>query len=216
MRHDWPAPLLKRLNNSLEHWLRARGIADEKPMPSAHDRRTPPEPRHVGHRDHTALQLISHMVKARMTQKAVPNLDECGRYLQGHILSEEYRHMRERGLRILDVTLGGYRFDPAVEEQIVQQWRTAWHANATGERAHVEQLEVLAMESGRQMALLEHAKKLAGALQSEPTPSIPSALKILLHASHAEILTDERLHGRGTAELASLTELSKWVEAPGD
>jgi hypothetical protein len=114
------------------------------------------------------------------------------------------------------VTLGGYRFDPAVEGQIVQQWQSAWLANASSERDHVEQLEVLAAESGRQRALLEHASVLGTALQSEPATSLPTALKVLFQASRNEILADERLHGRGGAELNSLDELARWVESPAD
>jgi hypothetical protein len=216
VRHDWPAPLIGRFNKSLERWLEARGITEEKAVDGTHSRSTPTETRQQGGHEYTALQVIAHMVRARMTQAAVPNLDECGRYLKGHVLSEEYKRLRERGLRVLDVTLGGYRFDPAVETQIVQQWRTAWHANATNERVHVEQLEVLATESGKQMALLEHARVLGAAIRAEPAPSIPAALKILLKASRAEILTDERSHGRGSAELSSLAELTKWVEGQGN
>jgi hypothetical protein len=103
-----------------------------------------------------------------------------------------------------------------VERQIVQQWKSAWLANASSERDHVEQLEVLAAESGRQRSLLEHAAALGKALQSEPAASIPAALKILVQASHNEILTDDRLHGRGSTELNSLVELARWVDSPGD
>jgi len=156
------------------------------------------------------------MVKCRMTQASVAILDDSGRYRKSHAPSEEFRRLRERGLRILDVTLGGYRFDPAVEGQIVQQWRSAWLANASSERDHVEQLEVLAVESGRQRALLEHAAVLGKALQAAPVASVPAALKTLVQASHTEILTDERLHGRGSTELNSLAELAKWLDTPGD
>jgi len=214
VRRNWPARVLWRFNNSLERWIEARGSRDEEIRDSVFALKPDVQIRQMAGRQYTALQIAAHMVKARMTQAAVPILDECGRCLKGHVLSEEYKRLRERGLRILDVTLSGYRFDPAVEEQIVQQWRTAWLSNATSERAHVEQLEVLAAESGKQRALLEHAKVLEKAMRTESPASIPAALRILLQASHNEILTDERLHGRGSTELNALSELSKWVESP--
>ena len=167
-------------------------------------------------REYTALQIIAHMVKCRMTQASVAVLDDLGTIVKSHVPSEEFKRLSERGLRILDVTLGGYRFDPAVEGQIVHQWKSAWLANASSERDHVEQLEVLAAESGRQRALLEHAVILGRALQSEPAASVPAALKTLVQAAHNEILTDERLHGRGGIELNSLAELARWVDSPGD
>jgi hypothetical protein len=214
VRRNWSARVLWRFNNSLERWIEARGSRDEEIRDSLFALKPAVQIRKMAGGQYTALQIAAHMVKARMTQAAVPILDECGRCLKGHVLSEEYKRLRERGLRILDVTLSGYRFDPAVEEQIVQQWRTAWLSNATSERAHVEQLEVLAAESGKQRALLEHAKVLEKAMRTESPASIPAALRILLLASHNEILTDERLHGRGSTELNALSELSKWVESP--
>ena len=216
VRRNWPARLLWRFNNSLGHWLQTKGIAEDKEATSGYVHGPPAVVRQPAGREYTALQVIGHMVKARMMQAAVPILDECGRCIKGHVLSEEYKRLRERGLRILDVTLGGYRFDPGFEEQIVQQWRSAWFANATGERGDVEQLEVLAAESGRQKALLEHASVLGRALQAESAASMPAALKALLQASHSELLTDERLHGRGTPEIDGLSALSKWLESPAN
>jgi len=213
VRRNWPARLLWRFNNSMEHWLQAKGIGEEDATGGGYADRSPVEVRQVAGREYTGAQIIAHMVKARMMQAAVPILDECGRSVKGHVLSEEYKRLRERGLRILDVTLGGYRFDPGVEEQIVRQWRSAWFANATGERGRVEQLEALAAESGRQKALLEHASVLGRALITEPAASIPAVLRVLLQASHSELLTDERLHGLGRPELNLLSELSNWVES---
>jgi hypothetical protein len=212
LRRNWLARLLWRLNNAVERRLQTPGGAQPENTARPQARRVAvssgPIPRH----NLTALQVIAQMVRARMMQEHVPILDECGRYLKGHAVSEEFRHLRDRGLRILDVVLGGYRFDPAVEEQLVQQWRTAWLGNATVERANVEHLEVLAAESGRQKALLEHAMILGRALRTEAPPSIPEAVKVLLHASHDEILADERLHGTGSRELMALLEIMKWVE----
>jgi hypothetical protein len=215
-RPDSVAPLLKRLNDSMESWLARRRIPAGDIREPLRSSRAPSQTRQVGGREYTALQIIAHMVKCRMTQASVAVLDDSGRYLKSHAPSEEFKRLRERGLRILDVALGGYRFDPAVEGQIVQQWKSAWLANASSERDHVEQLEVLAAESGRQRAVLEHAAVLGKALQSEPAASIPAALKVLVQAAHNEILTDDRLHGRGGTELNSLVELARWVESPDD
>ncbi|HET6846681.1 MAG TPA: hypothetical protein VFH29_07590 [Anaerolineales bacterium] len=213
------APLARalwRLNNRIEHSTAAMGVeassggTDDPPPPQNADQ----EGRMLPGREYTAMQVIAHMVRARMMFSAVPVLDESGRYSKGHVASEESRRLRERGIRVLDVAIRGLRFSPAVEDQLVQQWRTAWLDTATGERGHVEQLEVLAAEAGRQRALLEHAGILSKAVRAEPTTSVPAALKALLAASHAEILTDERLRGRGMQELLGIAGLAKWVESP--
>jgi hypothetical protein len=211
------ARLVWRLNNDLQRTTAATEGHDERGTESeptsgswGQHRRMMPG------RQYTALQVIGYMVRARMTQAAIPILDECGRYASGHLLSEEFKRLRERGLRILDVTISGCRFAPAVEDQIVRQWRTAWLETAAGERVHVEQLEVLAAEAGRQRALVDHARSLGRAVLAEPGSSVPAALKALLLASHGEILTDERLHGRGSAELLAIAGLAKWLESPND
>jgi hypothetical protein len=215
-RADSVALLLQRLNDSIEPWLTRRGIPVQDLPEAGHARRAPLQSRKFGGRECTALQIIAHMVRCRMTQASVAVLDDSGRYMKSHAPSEEFKRLRERGLRILDVTLGGYRFDPAVEGQMVQQWRSTWLSNASSERDHVEQLEVLAAESGRQRALLEHASFLGRAVQSEPVASIPAALRILVQASHNELLTDDRLHGRGSSELNLLVDLARWVESTDD
>ncbi len=156
------------------------------------------------------------MVWARMAQAAVPTLDESGRYGTGHVLSEEYKRLHERGLQVLDVTLSGFRLAPAVEQQMVHQWRSAWLEHAAGERTTVEQLEVLAAESGRQHALLDHANALGSALRAEARVSVAAALQALLRASHDEILTDKRLHGSGSDELRAISALTKWVDSAND
>lgn len=213
---DFVTRHLRRLNDRIESRLEKQGIGTEdSPQPVTAGRTSPP-PRQVGGREYTGLQVISHMVKSRMMLPSVAMLDDSGRHLKSHTPSEEFRRLRERGLRILDVTIGGIRFDPSVEAQIVQQWRSAWLANASRDRAHVEQLEALAAESGRQRALLEHAAVLGRSLLSEPVASLPSALKVLIQASRDELLTDDVLRGRGSAELRSLDELARWVESPID
>ncbi|HSR21336.1 MAG TPA: hypothetical protein VLL49_10525 [Anaerolineales bacterium] len=212
----FPARMLLAVGDAIEKRLSSGPHAMDSAWAQSQLRRHYGEVKQVAGRQYTALQIIAHMVKARMTQGAVPSMDEYGRYGKGQVPSEEFKRLRERGLRVLDVTLGGYRFDPAVEAQIVQQWKTAWLESASSERGHVEQLEVLAAEAGRQQALLEHAQILARALRAASLPSIPAALAILLKTSHDEILMDERLHGQGAEELGSLATLAKWVESPSN
>jgi hypothetical protein len=214
MPDGWVARLLRRLNNHLERDLGIDGGQGSSDLSGApiHEQLQPHD-RMLPGREYTALQLIAHMVRARMAQPAVPSLDESGRHAKGHVLSEEFKRLRERGIKILDVTLSGFRFAPAVEEQIVRQWSTAWLDTATGERIHVEQLEVLAGEAGRQRALLEHARTLGKAFRAEPNASVPAALKAMLRAAHGEILTDERLRGKGAEELFGISGLTNWVES---
>jgi hypothetical protein len=211
------ARLLWRLNNEIEHRMRRppgeTDIASSAPRPPHSSGRIRPMP---PGRAYTALQVIGYMVRTRMTQAAAPILDECGRYGKGHFSSEEYKRLRERGIRVLDVRLGAVRFAPMVEEQIVKHWKTSWLGNAAREKLHVEQLEALAGEAGKQQALIEHARVLGKALRTESGSAVTGLLRTLLLASHAEILTDERFHGRGEGELEAIAALAKWVDSPNN
>lgn len=215
VRRNLPAQLLRRLNNSIESRLNAGGIQEESETAGQFFQRPVTLQRRGATQANTALQTIGQMVRARMMQAVVPILDDCGRLAKGHLESEEYRRLRERGLVVLSVSIEGLRFDPAVEAQIVQQWNTAWLANAGNDRRHVEQLELLAAQAGRQKALLEHAGRLAQALNTEEPSTIAAAVKTALLSTQNEILTDERIYGRAGRELDVLSQLLKWVEAGG-
>ena len=205
--------VLWRLNNSLER------LGNRQATSSVHPRGNPehdPAIRMLPARQYTALQVIAYMVSARMSLAAVAVMDKSGQYGKGHVASEEFRRLRERGIRVLRVNLGGFRVAPAVEELLVSQWKTTWLDTAAGERAHVEQLEALEAEAGRQGAMLEHAGLVGRALRSESEGSVPAALRAMLVASRNELLLDERLHGRGSEDLQALSALINWVEAPND
>jgi hypothetical protein len=210
-----PSPavrLLRRLNTSLENGLSAGGIVPPNDPQGLFAERPATIPRHKGLQPQTALQIIGQMMRARMMQAAVPILDDCGRIVKGHTVSEEYKWLRERGLLVLDVSVEGLRFDPAIEKQIVQNWNTDWLKNASDDRRRIEQLELLAAQSGRQRALLEHADALGQAIRSQPPQSVGVAVSTLLRSAQSEIMMDERLYGRGANEVEALSQLLRWAE----
>lgn len=207
------ARLLRQRNNAFENWLARKGIGAAAPGAPEHSAETPHSAPGASGGPYTALQIIAQMIKARMTQAAVPVLDECGRLLEGHQLSPEFSKLRERGLEVTDVSLNHVRFDPAVEAQIVQLWNTDWLANAETERQQVEQLERLAAQSGRQRALLERAFALGRAVQQEKPADVSSALSVLLRVTEAQIVSDQALYARGVGEAQTVSNLIRWVES---
>jgi hypothetical protein len=153
------------------------------------------------------------MMRARMTKAVVPVLDECGRLVKGRLESEEYKRLKERGLVVLDVEIEAVHFDPAVEEQIVRNWNTSWFEAAKGDRKHIEQLELLSVQAGRQKALREHAARLAQAIEADDPRTIPAAVRSLLGSARLAVLVDERLRGRGDGELEGLGRIQRWADA---
>jgi len=207
------ALLLRRLNEALERSLDQHGISEELSRESPHRLRQAATPRTGASQNPTALQIIARMMNERMTKAVVPVLDECGRLMKGHAPSEEFSRLKERGLAILDVRISSVRFDPAVEDQIVEHWNTGWMVTAAGDRRRVDQLELLAAQAGKQRALLEHTNLLGRGIHTTEPKTVASAVRTLLRSSQNEILSDERLHGRGGDELEALSELLRWVES---
>jgi hypothetical protein len=210
---SFPAALLERLNNAAEQWLEERGITVDGNHEGSAQPKPPRGKRHGVAEACTALQIIVQMIRARMMQAMVPMLDECGRLVSGHMVSDEFRQLKARGLLILDVALDGIHLEPAVESQIVNQWNTGWMSNAINGRRKIEQIELLASQAGRQRALLEHTGALAQALLSDKPQNAESAVSTLLRTTQGQILADERLfHGAGGA-VEALAELQKWAES---
>jgi hypothetical protein len=209
------AGLLRRFNDRLEKWLERRGPYLTAPAEGPFVRPREPRGSATRGRSYTALEIVGQMIKARMTRAMVPVLDEYGRLAKGRMESEEYKRLKERGLVVLDVDIEAVHFDPEVENQIVRNWNTSWLGAAKDDRVHIEQLELLSMQAGRQTALLEHAGLLARGIEADEPKTVSSAVQSLLRSAHAAVLADERLSGRGRSELQALSQIQRWAEAGG-
>ncbi len=205
--------LLRQRNNALEEWLDRKGIGQSgNPREPALGKVTDQSPQEDDRR-YTALQIIGRMVHMRMTQAAVPILDECGRVVEGHTISPEFAKLKERGLAVRSVTIRNVRFDPAIERQITQLWTTGWQANAEVERQQVEQMERLAEQNGRQKALLEHAMALSRIVRQDKPQDMEAAARSLLQATEFEIVTDPPLYARAKNEADAVSGLIRWLES---
>lgn len=212
-RRGLAARLLRQRNNAFEKWLDQRAVGSTSQGSIQEDSSDALRPQEQAARQRTALEIIGEMVQRRMTMAAIPILDDCGRILEGHTLSPEYKKLKERGLHIEQVRISDVRFDPSVERQIIQNWNTAWLAEAENERRQVEQLERLAAQNARQSALLEHGLNLGRAIDQEKPTDINAAVKALLRAAESEIISDQGLYARATDEVQQVSNLLRWVES---
>lgn len=206
--------LLKKINNSLEG--RLKKLIPEEPPASQQDADSEvPAPEKIisEQKLQTALQIINHMVKARMTQAAVPILDESGRRLEGFSLSEEFDTLTERGVKVQSVSVGNLRFNPTIERQIVQQWKTNWLINARADQSRIERLNAVTKENGRQKALQNHASALSEAILSGKITDIVSAVKSLLQHTQNEVRLNDRLLRRTTTEIEDIEGIINWMES---
>ena len=147
-----------------------------------------------------------------MAQAVVARLDECGRVLEGHEISDEYKKLKERGIAVFSIHVSGLHFEPTVESQLLQRWNTNWLSPAKDEQDRIERLDLVYAEKGRQKALLDHAFTLSEALSKERITNISAAVKVLLQKTQSEIKLNDRFLSRLSSEPENLEELVKWVE----
>lgn len=208
------ARILRNVNNSLERRLDQFIPKEESPVESEIAGETAAPPRTPGEAPRqTALQTINQMIKARLANAVVPALDEFGRIMEGHELSDEYKKLKDRGIAVLGVSLGRLQFSAAVEAQLVERFTTTWLSNARTERARLERLSLAYTENARQKAALDHAAALGEALLKEKPADASAAVRCLVRRTEAELKANDRLLGRLGQELEALDDLARWAEA---
>lgn len=201
--------ILRYFNNRMENHLKE--VEDEKPgsvpipagAASASSKDTRPK---------TGMQIINQMIKARMTQTFVPILDESGRVLEGHTISEEFRRLQERGLKVVSVSVGSLHLHPTIEDRTIREWNANWLVNAKAESKRIEQRTSFVGEDAKQDALRDYVNNLSRSLIKANPNDMPPALLALLERSRNEIIRDDRIRRRISAEIEILDEIIKKVE----
>ncbi len=212
IRRGFPTRLLRKINNSLEARL-DKLIPNEEPTEEEAITSETADIKQLDvSRKQTALQIINHMMKTRLTCAVVAKLDECGRVLDGYEASSEFKKLKERGVAVLSVSVSGLRFSQVVESQFLDQWSTTWLAHARNDQNRIERLNSAYAGKGRQKAALDHALALSQAITEENPTAILGAVKTLLRKTQNEIKTNERLLSRMRGEVETLDELVKWIE----
>jgi len=160
----------------------------------------------------TGLQVINDMIKARLTQATVNNMDEHGRFRLGTIKSNEYDLLQKRGLRVINVSVGNLRFENTVEEQFIRQWKATWLNNAEAERTQIDSQLSYVETNGQIQAIRQYAESLSRELMIKKPSGITESLKTLILRSRFEIINRDRLRKNMSIELQDMEEIIKWVE----
>ena len=163
----------------------------------------------------TAIQVINELVKARLTQEEVDFLDDHGVRGQGKIPSPEYKLLKERGLEVRNVSIGSLRFDPEIEETIIQRWSATWMNNAKQESELVERKRSLVETRGSEKAIRQYADFFSKDLIQKKPVGIKETLKALLLRTRALIINSHQLRQRMTDEQQDLDNIIRWIEGAG-
>ncbi|HEY6073285.1 MAG TPA: hypothetical protein VIV15_07830, partial [Anaerolineales bacterium] len=170
----------------------------------------PPEP---GRK--TALQVINFMIKERMTNPFVPQMDANGQRLPGWQESREFWALKNRGIRVLNVSVSNLRFQSSVEEQLTNSWTSNWLLNARAERERIETARSFAALSGQEKALTDYALELTSDIleQKRASASLKDAVRALLVRSRLILVRSDRMHRRASNELQGLESVMQWLES---
>jgi hypothetical protein len=163
----------------------------------------------------TALQVINEMVKARLTQPEVDVLDDNGVRGQGTIPSPEYKLLQERGIEVRSVSIGNLRFNPMIEDTIIQRWTTTWLLSAKMEGEQVERKRNLVETTGQEIAIRQYADFLSKDLIQKKPVGIKETLKTLLLRTRTLIMNNPQLRQRMSEEQEDLEDIIRWIEGAG-
>jgi hypothetical protein len=179
-----------------------------KPFPSVSYEKKEPEKK-------TALQVINDMVRARLTQAEVDILDDNGVRGPGTLLSPEYRLLQERGLEVRGVGISNLRFDPSIEQAIINKWSATWFINAKIEGEQIERKKSIVATTGNEKAIRKYADFLSKDLVQKKPVGIKETLKALLLRTRALIMTNDQLRQRMKDEQQELEDIIRWIEVSG-
>jgi len=163
----------------------------------------------------TALQVITEMVKARLTKEEVDILDDHGGRTLGQTPSAEYKLLQERGLEVINVSIGSLRFNPEIESTIIRNWSATWLNNAKLESEQVERKRSLVETNGQEKAIRQYADFLSKDLTQKKPVGIKETLKTLLLRTRTLILNNHQLRQRMADEQQDLENIIRWIEGNG-
>jgi hypothetical protein len=170
----------------------------------------------------TALNIINDMMKERMTQPLVNEMDENGKFTGRKIESQEYKWLKDHGLRVFSASVSGLKFPQKVEEGLVNRWDSTWEHNAKVQREVTEQQRKVTELRGREQGSYDYLLDLSHNLLKGESASHKDAssdsgetLKKLLLHSRSTLIRSDRLERSLGTEIDELSEIIRWLESTG-
>lgn len=176
--------------------------------------------------EETAFPGIAQKVNERMTQPTVQELDANGKPTQRRRPSREFLALEERGIHVLGAGISNLRFEPSVENRLVQGWIATWLQSAQQERARVEARRSDTTVTGRLDALERFARTAIQGVNLElldlPRPvderdeqvQMALILERLVEGTRAESMEPQFVQMLQTDE-SNLRDLLAWIGGQG-
>lgn len=171
----------------------------------------------------TGLETILQMVRHRLTNFEVAELDSVGQLTGATSISREFGILQDSGIRVDEVSISSLRFKTDVERRLVDDWVATWLQRARAERGRIEALRNVNTLDGRRRAIERFADTCTRRFDAEtlalPRPTQPGdeffqmkiTLDRLLRGTLQECILDPQLQLRLGADLNSLSEIINWI-----
>lgn len=165
----------------------------------------------------TALQSITRFMAQRLKESSYNPVDRYGKVIEGAERKNcpEFHFLKERGIRILGVSVNNLRFNEELEKEMLNNWSSTWLNNAKDEKAYIEKQTQIRKTRGKEKALIEYTIALSKELAKETPKNKEYALKLLLRTTRREIIRDANLHKDAEDVIEQLTDLLHWVDKGG-
>jgi hypothetical protein len=152
-------------------------------------------------------------------------LDDYGQETGEFVQSREFKILEEMGIQVKDVSISALRLPRIVESQLVQQWLSSWLDRAVLEREAVESKRGLAVESGREAALIDFAAAVTRNLSEsildddgellpyddQQRPDLAASLEMLVSGTQQLVTRSTRLHHWLTNEESEILRILEWI-----
>ena len=161
----------------------------------------------------TGLQVVTDMVNARLKSPVVDNLNNNGVREPGKMVeSPEYQLLKDRGIAVLSVGIGGLQINPEIQETIINRWSASWFENAKAESKQIERRQNIVRSAGQDKAILQYADRLSTDLTRKKPFGVKESLKTLLMRTRTIIINDDQLRKDMTSAQQELEDILRWVE----
>ena len=161
----------------------------------------------------TGLEFINMSLRQRLTQAEVNLLDADGRVIN-KVPSDEYRKLKDRGIKATGAFIVNLRFDHDTNQELKQRWKSTWKQSAMAEKAQIEADTGKAMVDGQARALQDYSRAVARSL-ARLSPGVSHDSTEILVTMAKESLSQvahPSLSSSMEEEKQILVELINWLE----
>ncbi len=210
--------MLREINHLMERMIRwldgQKQIEPPQPTPPVPAPTPAPHPKNEIQM-RTALQVINEMVTARLTKPTVPVLDKHGKRLDETVPSNEYRLLKDRGIRVLSVSISSPRLPATINQAMIERWSATWLKAVEDEKKLIATRNLIRKTAGQDKAIREYAEKLSVDLLRKKPKDVPDTLKTLVMRTRNIILENDQLRQKMADELGTFEDIIKWMETNG-